>query len=288
LLHQPKTTVKMARSLNKFLLLSGCLFLFATGASGQAVNAATGHDDYKDPKTHEKFARRKKMVAAWEINRLKEGALVVRLKTSQKGIDALRKDGKNEEADQKEAEQYLINKYIVRSFLDHYNFSKVYFMYSNYSDSLLDGRRSGFFLDSSLTVNPALKLDGNFYLIAERDYVYNSSLGFIREDSARSVVEAGNPTREMAIVVKNKYNHQLKGPFPYYVKDKTYTSASVPVPIRVTYKGKSYAIPLARPYTYEKYAGYVSEFNEMLKEFHQGNPDPEKDVAYEDAKPFLY
>src|SRR5690606_7913607 len=41
---------------------------------------------------------------------------------------------------------------------------------------------------------------------------------FVPEDSAKFVTEHGNPTLEMAVVLKNKYGHQLKKPFPYRVQ----------------------------------------------------------------------
>jgi hypothetical protein len=72
----------------------------------------------------------------------------------------------------------------------------------------------------SLMYSINVEMKEEFYLIAERDYAYNSSIGYVKEDTARFVFESGNPIKERAIVLKNKYGHQLKAPFPYEYEDK--------------------------------------------------------------------
>jgi hypothetical protein len=276
----------MAQWLSKLLLMSAMVL---SGVLYAQEQERVNEKDYKDPEQFDKFNKRRKVIGAWQINQLKNGALIVRLQSLKMLTENLNRQGNERLALEKEAEQYLINKNIMRAFINYYNFSKVYFMLSPYSDSLMAGKRSGIFLDSNLTVDPAIEMKEPFYLIAEKDYVYNSSIGFVPEDSAKIVRESGNPGVERAVVVKNKYGHQLKTPFPYHTNDKTTSdpllfSKGTPV----MYKGKSYLIRLGPQSTYYKMAEYVESFNDALKGFYQSNPNPEQSKYYADAKPFLY
>lgn len=215
----------MARWLSKIIVLVVCVTLSLRGLKAQV---GAGEEDYSKPpsdfKNHNDFSafrQKARVVASWQISQLVSGALVVRLRTNKKVIDALYESGNHKLAENKKAEQYLINKNIQSAFKNRFTFCKVYFIYSHSSDSLLNGIRKGIFLDSNLIPDPKIEMKENFYLLAERDYVYNSSIGFVKEDTARFMKESGTPVREMGFVIKNKYGHQLKGPFPYYVKDKT-------------------------------------------------------------------
>lgn len=299
----------MGQLLSKIILV---LFVFTT-TSLLSQNADDIHrpEEYKDKEQFEKFYKRRKLIGNWQINQLKKGALVVRLKTNKILVDALLKDGNKTLAEEKRLEMAAINLNTIKAYTNHYTFSKVYFIYSNSSDSLLRGARSNIFIDSTLSVNPAITMTEEFYLIAERDYTYNSSIGFVKEDSARYVVEQGNPTKEMAIVLKNKYGHQLKRPFPYYTGDKVdlkkkgafvvYISiggVSIPFNVGVATSSKQetktlvnnekVALNIAKQFTYEKLSLSVENFNDALGRYYQASPTIEKDKMPEDAKPFLY
>lgn len=295
--------------------------LMAFGGFAQPVTTEDKNSDYKDPKSHEKFRKRSNAVGAWQINKLKGGALVVRLKTNKMLIDELVKQGNTELAEQRRVEQFAINKNTMLAFLDHFNFCKVYFIYSNSSDSLLKGARGGIFLDTTLSVNPSITMPEDFYLLVERDYAYNSSIGFVEEDSARYYVEKGNPVKEMAFVVKNKYSHQLKGPFPYYVKEKSFMGASYPFPVKIVEDGqggstilyavnKTYlqdlsastdtrskkgtfppgykSVEIPKHFTYEKLSEYVSELNGNLFQYHRDNASFDETRLNPEVKRFLY
>ncbi|MCW3076436.1 MAG: hypothetical protein JWO32_1045 [Bacteroidetes bacterium] len=311
----------MAPALNK--LITFLLVISSMLAMSQSDNDSKnihGSADYKDPEQFEKFRKKKSIIAAWQINQLKEGALVVRLKTSRKLIDALRTQGKIELALEKEKEQFAININTYHAYKDYLTFCKVYFIFSNSSDSLLNGTRTGIFLDSNLNIDPSITMTEKFYLLAEHDYGYNSSIGFVKEDSARKVVEVGNPVREMAVVIKNKYGHQLKGPFPYCVKEKNSNLTSYTMPINVTPlpaggtalffmcnptfladlaakdKGekivpKTYGnstVKIKKQYTYEKISQSVDQINDELKQFHRSNPAPDLNRLDPSIKEFLY
>jgi hypothetical protein len=89
-------------------------------------------------------------------------------------------------------------------------------------------------------------------------------------------------------VIKNKYGHQLKAPFPYYVQDRTYTKASVPVPIKVTYKGTQYPVEIPKQMTYDKFSQYVETLSDNLREFLISSPDPSGNPLFEETRPYLY
>jgi hypothetical protein len=216
-------------------------------------------------------------------------------------------------AEKKRLEMAAVNISIMRSFIYNYDFSKVYFIYSSSSDTLLNGARSNIFLDTSLSVNPSITMNEKFYILAESDRVYNSSIGFVPEDSARIVRERGNATSaSFPIVLKNKYGHQLKKPFPYVtsrkliLNKKTYVLSisinGITIPFNVgefaapgekpvTYNsgGSTLALNIPRIFTYDVYSMHVSQLNENLIAFFQRNPAPnERSLQFGDAKPFLY
>jgi hypothetical protein len=288
-------------------LLLSCGLLFSQNRTG------SGDEDYKNRNQFEKFQKRRNYIGAWQINKLKGGALVVRLKTDNLLIEELKKQGKTDLADERRIEMSAINLNLIRAFLAKYDFSKVYFIYSNSSDSLLNGARQGIFVDSSLSINPAISMKENFYLLAESDRDFISSFGCVPEDSARQVVERGNATTgEFPIILKNKYGHQLKKPFPYnsgrriapgkksVVTSVTIKGETIPFNIgggtavgekKVTYSynGRPLTLEIPRMYTYEIISLFVEQLNDELKRYYQANPAPSEETnVYEDAKPFLY
>jgi hypothetical protein len=196
----------MAQLLSKLVVF--CLLLVFCNATAQDKNESVYNPkDYKEGAQFKHFYKRRNEIAKWQINQLKNGALLVRLHNNKTLLESLRKMGKADLATQKEYEMLAINKNIMMAFKRQYNFSAVYFFFSSSSDSLLKGARSGIFLDTNLTVDPAITLKEKFYLLAEKDVVYNSSIGFVQEDTARAIKEIGNPSKEAAIVLKNKYGH---------------------------------------------------------------------------------
>ena len=308
----------MVQWLNK--ILWSFAFLLSLHTQGQSAGAGSAnqsdYSDYKDADQHERFYKRRKAVGAWQINQLKHGAVIVRLKTNTRAINGLRAKGNALEADMLEAETFVINKNTVAAWLENFNFCKVYFIYSGASDSLLKGGKSGFFLDTNLVMDPAIVMNGAYYIIAERDYAYNSSIGFVTEAQARKVVERGNPAKPMAFILKNKYGHQLKNPMPHEVPERS-TGAGFYLPVsilpaefphRVSYSvnrnppeklekadalgGKKpitlNQVAVPKHFTYFKLAQSVSQLNSDLSGYYQKTPAPELDKIPEDVKPFLY
>lgn len=308
----------MALLLNKKTLILICFIVSAFFINAQEGNEYQNTKDYKDPKQFEKFRKRRSVIAAWQINQLKDGALVVKLKTNIKQIDAFNSHGEKDKAVEKIIETYIINKNIMTAYLDNFKFCKIYFIYSNSNDSLLKGVRTGIFLDTNLAIDPTINMTEKFYLIAEKDFTYNSSIGFVKEDSARFVREKGNPSGGMYdIVMKNKYGHQLKRPFPYlggfgkkiigylgpipmyykYAENKiTYTADKTQLFDRQSSPSKNFkpqpagfkTLMLHKGDVYESISFGVQQLNDNLKQFYQGNTKPEEDKIDPEIKPFLY
>lgn len=308
--------------LNKILLTTVLSCLINITAFSQEKQYGTNTFDYKDPDQFKNFNKRRKVIAVWQINELKEGAIVVRLKNNKLLLDQLKKAGKEDMAERKVLEQYAINKNTMMSYKDFLVFCKVYFIYSNSSDSLLNGARSGIFLDTNLNIDPSIIMQENFYLLAERDYGYNSSIGFVKEDSARTITEKGNAVRQMSVVLKNKYGHQLKSPFPYQIKEKNYLDESgfdFPIGVSKSDKGttisytvdKTYFADIAsnpknratkmvketatlkkveiqKQYTYEKVGEAIDQLNTELIQFFRQAPGLDKSRLNKDFLPYLY
>lgn len=264
--------------------------------------------EYKDGAQFEKFWRRRRTIGAWQINQLKDGALVVKLKANNLLVNALEKRGDKEGADVARIEAAGINVNLMRAFRDYYSFSKVYFVYSHQSDSLLKGVRKNIFLDSNLVVDPRIEMPEKFYMLAEIDQIYNSTIGFVPEDSARLVVERGSrTTEEPYIVVKNKYGHQLKKPFPYFSKIKaglekapeiTYimvNGVKIPFNVVVLFKSKNamsfnhngarIEVFIPKSFIYSRLSMMVQNLNEEFSSYFQTSPPPRVADA---LKPFLY
>lgn len=273
----------MARSLNKIVC---ALFLLISlgGLSQSASDQVYRPNEYKDQAQFKDFYKRRNAIGKWQINQLKNGALCVRLHTNKKLIESLKKMGKADLAAQKEYEMMAINKNIVMAFTRYYNFSKVYFFFSNNSDSLFKGARSGIFLDTNLVMDPKIEMKENFYLLAEKDDAYNSSIGFVKEDTARYIKETGNASKEAAMVIKNKYGHQLKDPFPFYVLNKS-TVSGTPV-VHVMIGGVIVPVQVEKKQRIERHYSYVNSLNKDFFSFYNQNKGYE--VNDPEMKPFLY
>src|SRR5581483_8060340 len=121
---------KMELSLNKCFAARGIAagfitLLFPALMSAQLDKNTFNHDDYKDKKQFEKFMKKRKVVSSWQVNELKNGALVVKLKTNKNLIDELEKQGKKDLAEEKRMEAYIINKNVMQAFKDNFDFCKV-------------------------------------------------------------------------------------------------------------------------------------------------------------------
>ncbi len=312
----------MAQVLNRFSLLIVIVFLNGVPIFAQEEDYFKHNIfDYKDPEQFKNYNKRSKVVSAWQIAKLREGAIVVRLRNNQNLIEQLIKAGKPELAKEKLMEQFAINKNTMFAYLDNLTYCKLYFIYSNSSDSLMNGTRKGIFLDTNLTINSEIELKESYYILAERDYGFNSSIGFVKEDSAKFVKEHGTAVRMMAVILKNKYGHQMKDPFPYLVKEKNFMDSNLDFPITVlesesgtqfqfkVYKtyfadlaedpknrskymvrvgGNVHVVHLKKQFTYEKIAEAVTQLNVGLERFYKHAQTIDEKKLDKKFFPYLY
>lgn len=277
----------MVQPLNKYLVLI-LIVISAISFSAQEKELKYEQDYHKND--FKKFKKRAEMLASWQIQNLKFGALVVRFQNNQKKIDACRKIGDKAMEDKIIAETQFYIKLMMRAYTEEFNFCKVYFIYSQSSDSLLKGVKKGIFIDSTLTINNTIEMSENFYILAEKDYVYNSSIGFIKEDSAKYVVESGNRTIDVSVVLKNKFGHQLKSPFPYYV-NRSFLNSSSKYDLNYKFtdadgKTKDIVLTLSKDITLAKQKIYIQELNDRLHRFYRSNQGQQ--ITDPSIKPFLY
>jgi hypothetical protein len=141
-------------------------------------------------------AQRKRDRAKDNIVMLKEGALLVRLRTSDLQIEGLKKMGKTEEAEKLKAEQEARNNSIIAAFKKEFTFCKVYFFYSSHSADVTAGNCKGIIFDADLNLYADFNCEK--CLVGEFDKSETTSLD--------------------AFIIKNRNYEQLKSPFPYLVR----------------------------------------------------------------------
>lgn len=173
--------------------------------------------------------RQKKRVAEEQIKNLKQGTLLVRLKTSELKINALIKMGDLEEASKVKKAQDIENKKIVAAFKNNFNFCKTVFFFSNNSDNVRKGNCENIFLNDSLIID-------EFKFVDTSKSIFIAEFGTIEQDTLKhfshytyepdgdwSVKKVshyyGGPDFGFdALIIRDKNFVQLSKPFPYYTR----------------------------------------------------------------------
>ncbi len=179
----------------------------------------------KDTISRKMIKQMKREMAKKSINELKNGVLLVQLKTKHKSIEALKKRGFIQRAEKIRKEQEEDNRNIIKGFNEYYDFSSVYFFYSNDKKKVENHQFDSvqfITLDSNTLMNLPdtssiyRKLDTANYYIAEfgTNNYSNSTLRYLPnfDDQYDRGLEFE------ALLIKNKDYLQLSHPFPYYVK----------------------------------------------------------------------
>lgn len=175
------------------------------------------------------YRKQKRRLAKQQINQLKDGALLVRLKTKKNSIAALRKIGKDKLAEKLEEKQRKYNLKIVAAFKRNFKFCPTYFFFSDYSQNIRDRQFDKvIFLTDSLVLDTTIKFNNCNFLTAE--------FGTIEQDTAKrfshySYESDGNwNLKEVknyigghsmsfgALIIKSDQLIQLRRPFPFYVR----------------------------------------------------------------------
>ncbi|MEL7532134.1 MAG: hypothetical protein AAFN10_12530 [Bacteroidota bacterium] len=174
----------------------------------------------------ESYRKARKRHAVEQITNLHEGVLLVRLKTRQTTIDALRERGKTEKAAQVEAEQKRYNQALVAAFKTNFNFCPVYFFYSYHTQKVKLGQLDSVeFLDAELQPDASIRLDNPYYLVAEITEVVGDTAKYFdhyyyeptaKGPERKASYYGGNNLGFEALVMKSDQFIQLTRPFPYY------------------------------------------------------------------------
>ncbi len=109
-------------------------------------------------KTHN-YIENKRNEKRKQIVQLKEGTLLVRLKTSENKISSLQEKGKFELATNVENEQKDENIKIISAFRTKFNFCKVEFFYSSHSEKILKSKFDKIFLNDNLEIDLSRSID---------------------------------------------------------------------------------------------------------------------------------
>ena len=155
--------------------------------------------------------------ATEQIKALRQGALVVRLKTNDKSVDAYRRAGKNELADKMVAERQEQNQKIAEAFKYYFNFCKVYFIYAKNTDALLK-REPFIFLDEKLKQDSTINMKEDYFLIAEYgSFTMNERVDDYHYSGVYKTEPSNSTASTSSFVILDTTLTQLQEPFPFAV-----------------------------------------------------------------------
>tara|TARA_B110000037_G_C17125828_1_gene508046 strand:+ start:912 stop:1850 length:939 start_codon:yes stop_codon:yes gene_type:complete len=145
-----------------------------------------------------------------------EGALVVRLFLTKKKIELYRKYGNEKLANQLKAKLMLENSLIATAFADStFSFCPVYLIDTKDYGRVINGEKSGYFLNSNLEVDSSITMKEKYFFFVERGPVYDqvtADNSFTRSETTSA------PVLSDAFVIKDLDMNQLAHPFPFFKK----------------------------------------------------------------------
>lgn len=183
-----------------------------------------------DVEVTDEYRRWRKEQALENIDKLHQGALLVRLKTRTKNIEAYKKVGAIAIAKRIEAEQRAQNKKIQRYFKENFDFCEVYFFYTKDTERVLKGDKVGYFLNKELYADPSIELTNDFFMIAELDALLEEDIygnvtdmqkdkGAVIDKNLQAPIDRHeNTSLTRVLVIKDASFEQLTHPFPFFVK----------------------------------------------------------------------
>lgn len=212
--------------MNKIIIL---VFLLIIHTTGIAQKTQTN-------KNKVSFRKQNVSISKEQINQLKNGALLIRLKTKMNSIAALKKIGKNKLAAKVEKNQADYNLSIISAFRANFNFCPTYFFFSGFSTNIRERQfNKVVFLNDSLLPDTTLKFKKTSFLTAEFGTIQQDTAKYFShysyEPNAKLSVKRvknyyGGPNMGFAALIINSDKFvQLRRPFPYYVR----TFESLPI-----------------------------------------------------------
>ncbi|MBK8701969.1 MAG: hypothetical protein IPN29_21335 [Saprospiraceae bacterium] len=188
--------------MRKILILSGMFLSFCT-VFGQSTAGATlsSADD--------------------ALKKLKDGYLIVRIYMNKPKSDMLKKtiNDPQTDAEEKKALSRMLSEHeedrkkykakVIRSFNQHYNYSKLLFIHDYDQKNLKRGESRGIFLNSKGEPDASLMLDSSFYLLCGQGMNENA---YVILNESGTAMPAGFPDR---------YNRNVfQGLFSLFKEDK--------------------------------------------------------------------
>lgn len=197
-----------------YSLLTTTLVFVSINAHAQQKNEGVS---YKD---------RKNVVMKDQISILKNGALLVRLKTKTNSVNALKEMGDTAGAKLIIEKQNQFNKNIISAFRNNYKFSPVFFFTSDFSDTIRNHKLSEvIFVNDNLNPDPTIKPGVQRFLISEFGNVAQDTASYLSGTYLAQTDEGlkrdesyygGTDTKIQAFVIMSDQFIQLNDPFPYY------------------------------------------------------------------------
>jgi hypothetical protein len=170
-----------------------------------------------------------------QICQLKEGTLLVRLKTAENKISVLPDEDKIKKSDTIKYLQDAENKKIIAAFKKKFTFCNVAFFYSNYSEKIMERKFNKVFLNENLEIDNSIFIDTT-------KSIFTAEFGALTKDSIKYFshygYEPNKPwnTKQMNIIytsyfgtdmlalfVMNDKFCQLQKPFPYFSKNNYFS-----------------------------------------------------------------
>lgn len=213
-----------------------------------------------------------KDIANQQIRDLKNGVLLVRLKTSTSKIKALQKAGYTDEAARVEQEQLKDSKEIMQAFTDGFSFCRVYFFTSDKSLQIRNRMFKNVFVGEDLSVDSTITLlvEKETFFIADFDYVSNDTAAYFSNykteqtsDGPARVPEyyGGTQIDFSALVISDSNFIQLQKPFPFYTRTAFKSYKKHPEQL-------IFLFPLALISDTWSYADVVKKMNKKLLKFY--------------------
>ena len=154
-----------------------------------------------------------KIKAVDQIRQLKNGVLLVRLRTSDIAIKNLKKKGTEKKAATVQRQQDAANQRLVYAFEKQFNFCPVFFFYSSETYQAKTGKTSGYFLNNKLQPDPLIAIPDTNFFVAELTELEQFRLD---PDSPQESINAEVTFK--ALVLRDHKFHQLTKPFPFFIK----------------------------------------------------------------------
>lgn len=154
-----------------------------------------------------------KIKAASQVKNLKNGVLLVRLRTSDIAIRNLKQSGNEKMAATVQRQQDAANQLLVHAFESQFTFCPIYYFYSSETGQVKNGKTKGYFLNNKLQPDPNLALPDTNFFVAEL-----TELEQFRTDPDSPQESVNAEVTFKALVVRDYKFHQLAKPFPYFIK----------------------------------------------------------------------